>query len=314
MRRGAFLALLLAGSALGSTGCPQVINKAAGPTPVSSTIPVGGGTVDELVFGIIGDTRPAVVNQTDQYPTLIIQTIYDKLQNENPQPRFAVTTGDYIFASGSEAGPQLDKYLDARARYRNSVFPVMGNHECNGYTDSNCGAGNAQGVTVQYATYQDKVLAPLGLTDPWYEVRIDAKDGSWTSKFVVIAANAWNNSQATWLDTALAEPTDYTFIFRHEDGAATTAPGLGPSATIINGHPFTMLIMGHSHTYSHAANSREMIVGNGGAPITSGVQYGYVIASRRASDGAIVFQSKTYDTGSVGDTFAVNADGTPATP
>jgi len=41
---------------------------------------------------------------------------------------------------------------------------------------------------------------------------VDATDGSWTSKTVFVAANAWSDAQATWLDAELAKPTTYTFL------------------------------------------------------------------------------------------------------
>jgi hypothetical protein len=41
------------------------------------------------------------------------------------------------------------------------------------------------------------------------------------------------------------------------------------------------------------------------------VSYGYVIATQRASDGAIVFNEYDQATSAVSATFAVEADGTP---
>ena len=87
--------------------------------------------------------------------------------------------------------------------------------------------------------FYDSVLAPLGLTDPWYVVRISATDGSWTAKLVFVAANAWNAAQASWLEATLGEPTTYTFVVRHEGNNANTAPGVDPSNAIIAQHPLT---------------------------------------------------------------------------
>ncbi len=50
--------------------------------------------------------------------------------------------------------------------------------------------------------------------------------------------------------------------------------------TIIDQHDLTLLIVGHTHEYHHDPRNREIIVGNGGAPLTSGVNYGYVIVAR----------------------------------
>ena len=53
-----------------------------------------------------------------------------------------------------------------------------------------------------------------------------------------------------------------------------------------------------------------MTVGNGGAPLTGPLDYGYVVATQRA-DGAIVLQALDYATNAVVQTFAVKPDGTP---
>jgi hypothetical protein len=70
-------------------------------------------------------------------------------------PPFAVSTGDYMFASvgGTQQAVQLDLYLAARARYSGTTFPTMGNHECTGATASNCGAGTTNGTTTNFTTY-----------------------------------------------------------------------------------------------------------------------------------------------------------------
>ena len=41
-----------------------------------------------------------------------------------------------------------------------------------------------------------------------------------SAKFVFVACNAWNSTQATWLDQQLAAATTYTFVVRHEGTAA----------------------------------------------------------------------------------------------
>src|SRR5262249_30538261 len=122
-------------------------------------------TLDTLSFAILGDTRPAVVDDTAGYPTAIATAIFKDLQAANPRPPFAVATGDYEFASaaGTQSGPQLDLYLKARSNFSNDEYPAMGNHECTGYTASNCGPGTTDGATGIYNTYLQKVLNPLGI-------------------------------------------------------------------------------------------------------------------------------------------------------
>ncbi len=264
-------------------------------------------------FAIVGDTRPANEDDTTHYPTTIIDAIWTDVTAASPLPDFAIGTGDYQFSSptGTQSGPQLDLYLAARNKFPNVVYSAMGNHECTGYTDSNCGSGNADGITNNYTAFMTKMLAPLGITTPYYVIKFSAKDNSWTAKLVVIAANAWNSTQASWLDTTLAQQTTYTFVVRHEDHYANTAPGVTPSETIIANHPYTLKIVGHTHTYAHYASEHEVICGNGGAPLTSGLDYGYALIDRLA-DGTLQFSEYDYATNAVTDTFKINADGSPA--
>jgi hypothetical protein len=275
--------------------------------------PKGGNLLTELAFGIVGDTRPPSKDDLQSYPTSIITKIWQDVAAEVPSLPFVLTTGDYVFASpnGTSAAPQFDLYLGARAAFSGQVFAALGNHECTGFTASNCGPGSKDGAPVNYTTFLDKMVKPLGVDVPWYRVQYAAQDGSWTAKVVVIAANAWNPQQESWLEAALTEPTTYTFVVRHESSFAQNAPGVAPSQAIVARHPLTMLIAGHTHTYEHHQGSREVIVGHGGAPLTSSVNYGYVVA-RRQADASVRFTAYDYQSHAVVDTFAVHADGSPA--
>jgi hypothetical protein len=266
-----------------------------------------GGTLDVLRFAIVGDTRPGGIDDTGGYPTAIIGRIWQDIEDESPRPAFAVTTGDYMFASpnGTQAGQQLGLYLAARAAFSNVLFPAMGNHECTGATAGNC----ATTTTNNLNAYLSMLLGPIGQTKPYYSVNIAATNGSWTAKFVFVAANAWDADQGTWLESVLAQPTTYTFVIRHERKSVTQAPGVAPSEQIIAQHPLTMRIVGHTHTYSYAGG-QEVVIGNGGAPVTGGVNYGYAIAEQR-SDGAIAFTMKDYQTKQAFASFAITAGGTP---
>jgi len=277
-------------------------NDGAGP---------GGGFLPELRFAVVGDTRPANLDDTAGYPTDVVRQIWTDVEAEAPHPQLAVTTGDYMFAStgGSEQTPQLDLYLGARMAFHGVVYPAMGNHECNGYTRSNCGPSSLDGVPRNYTVFLDRMVEPLGETRPYFIERFAAPDGAWTAKFLFIAANAWNDTQAAWLDLMLSEPTTYTFAVRHEPHDADTAPGVGPSAQILAKHPLTMLLTGHTHTYRHVPAYREIIVGNGGAPLTSGTNFGYAVIARQP-DGTLQVTSKEYITHAVVEQFAVEPDGT----
>jgi hypothetical protein len=276
---------------------------------------ISGGTLDVLSFAIVGDTRPPNEDDTAGYPTAIITKIWQDVQAASPRPAFAVTSGDYQYSNpnGSQAVAQVELYLTARQNFTNVTFPAMGNHECTGGTTSNCGAGNTNGITANYTAFMSKMLAPLGVNLPYYVANIASTTGAWTAKFVVVAANAWDTAQGTWLDATLAKPTTYTFIVRHESSTTSPAPpGVAGSETILAKYPYTLKLIGHSHEYRYESQNHEIIVGNGGAPLSGGSNYGYVIARQRSSDNAIVFSSYDYDTNAVVESFALQPNGTAA--
>jgi len=285
-----------------------------GSTTATGVTGISGGTLDLLNFVIVGDTRPPNEDDTAGYPTAIITKIWQDVEAFSPRPAFAVTTGDYQFASttGTQQAAQIGLYLTARAAFTNVSFAAMGNHECTGATASNCGTGNTDGITTNYTTFMTKMLTPLGLKLPYYTVNIASPTKAWTAKLVFVAGNAWDATQATWLEGELAKPTTYTFVVRHEGASATTAPGVTPSIAIVNKYPFTLNLVGHTHEYYYNPQDREVVVGNGGAPLSGTGNYGYVVAQQRASDGAIVFNEYDYMTNAVANTFALKADGTTA--
>ena len=270
----------------------------------------GGGLVDDLRFAIVGDTRPSVIDDTSHYPTDVAQTIWSEVAAMSPAPRFAVTTGDYMFASttGHEQDPQLDLYLGARTAYPGFVYPAYGNHECTGDTASNCGDGAQDGVTANYSAFLARMAAPIGETAPYFIERFAASDGSWSAKFVFVAPNAWNDVQAAWLDAVLSQPTTYTFVVRHEASVVTITPGVMASGTIIAKHPLTLIIAGHEHTYRHDPTTKEIVVGNGGAPLTTAVDYGFAIIARQP-DGSLQATAYDYATHAAIDQFSIDASG-----
>ncbi|AKU96684.1 hypothetical protein AKJ09_03348 [Labilithrix luteola] len=227
---------------------------------------------------------------------------------------FVVTSGDYIFSTGNgtQATPQFDLYIAARNLYPGPVFPALGNHECDGNVTSNCGAGAKTGVTANYTAFLSKMLAPIGQTNPYYSIDVNAQDASWTAKFVFVAANAWSPAQDAWLRKVLAKPTTYTFIVRHEPSQAATAPGVKPSEQIMAQYPYTLAIVGHTHTYGKTG-PRQVTIGNGGAPLVSGSNFGFGLVNQRP-DKAIEVDVIDLASGKA-DTafrFALNPDGSPA--
>ena len=294
----------------GGTGTTSASSSSSTSSSSGITGIVGpkGGTVSALNFAIVGDTRPATKDDTAGYPTAIITQIWKDIEARNPRPSFGVTTGDYMFASatGTQSGPQMALYLKARSNFSNVVFPALGNHECTGADTSECGTGNPDGVTNNYTTFLDEMMIPLGQSLPYYAINVssNATPSAWTAKFVFIACNAWTAKQSTWLTTELAKPTTYTFVVRHEGTTATTVPCIAPSAKIIAAHPYTLLIAGHTHTYTYSKSAKEVIVGIGGAPLSGSINYGYVIAEQQAN-GNMLFQEFDYATNALAHSFTV---------
>ena len=133
--------------------------------------------------------------------------------------------------------------MQARAKFPGPLLPAMGNHECTGATASNCGLGNKDGFPANYSAFLEEMLRPIHQALPYYVARIAAADASWSAKLVFIAANAWDSTQARWLEAALSVPTTYTFVVRHEPNEARSAPGTVPSEAIVVQHPLTLEIL-----------------------------------------------------------------------
>ncbi len=298
----------------------------SGQSPAPTTLAPAGGKLALLRFAVVGDTRPYTQDDNANYPVQTITTIYRDIAALSPQPAFVITTGDYQYATPGSGNSkvQVGDYVSAMTLFPGPVFAAMGNHECNGWTSSNC-ADNPP--TTNLAEFESQILGRIGQTNPYYAIPIQAADGSWTAKIVVIAANDWDQAQATWLSQAMAQPTDYTFVVRHEPSSYTTAPGVSPSDAILAKQPYTLLLTGHKHSYIHPATDsyeasncqcdfRELIVGNGGVPPKSGdigaMDYGFALIDRQ-SDGTLSVQQYNYQSNAPeGDAFRITPDGKQA--
>jgi hypothetical protein len=271
-----------AGNSADATVNVVVKNGQSGATGVGKD----GGKVDRLRFAVIGDTRPAIAEDTANYPTAIIEKIYSQLNTLNPKPQFAIGTGDYVFAlpGSAEAQRQLDIYSQATKKFSNIVFTTVGNHECTGQTASNC----TDGTNATFNAYMNTLIRPLGKTNPYFTIPVSGTSGDWTSKFVFIACNAWDATQRTWLENELSQATTHTFVLRHQPSSDDKGPCTRETNSIIARHPYSMLLVGHEHTYERVG-TRELIVGNGGAPLSSNVPFGYAIVEQ-TNDGFTVSQ------------------------
>jgi hypothetical protein len=286
----------------------------------------------------VGDTRPASEDDPSGYPTSIINPIFQDLQAQSPRPVLAVGTGDYQFSSvssTSDANEQLQTYMSARAAFSGAFFPAMGNHECGVAsgcsTSDNCNCVSGQGGTssANLNAFLSEMLQPIGQTKPYYSINVNATDNSWTAKFVMTAANAWDSTQQSWLQGVMAQKTTYTFVVRHEPtdtAVSDVPPGVAGVDAVLTANPYTLLLVGHTHNYGHYTTyfpgtlacgsncppaSKAVVIGNGGAPITGSSTYGYVIFAQRC-DGAIVVDEYNYMTNATDSYFhfVVTSDGT----
>ncbi len=191
----------------------------------------------------------------------------------------------------------------------------MGNHECDGYTASNCASGCPSGDscsganTENFLGFQSKFLTPIGETLPYYTRTVTASDGSWTAHFIFVAPNYWNSTQQSWLTTQLAaagtsSKSNYIFVIHHEDataGAPTSLSTIESAEKSVE----TVSIVGHSHTWAHGgSNSKELLVGNGGVPSTSDKNLGYTTVLRQ-SNGELVISNYDFITREVVNTYTV---------
>jgi hypothetical protein len=250
--------------------------------PPTGTVGPGGGTVSRLYFAVVGDTRPANIDDTANYPTAVITRIFQQIAALNPPVQFVLSTGDYQFAyaDGGQGLEQIELYASAAGAFTHGpLFSVMGNQECTGLTDSNCPAGTTGNSSLN--AFMSSLVFPLGKTSPYYVVDFNAQDGTWTAKLVVIACNAWDSAQRAWFVDALGHATTYTFLARHEPPGSNDAPCIADVDPIVNATPYNAYLAGHIHSYSHAG--KALRVGNGGAPSTS--YFGFVTIEQQPGIG-----------------------------
>ena len=239
--------------------------------------------MSSLYFAIVGDTRPANEDDTGSYPTAVITKIYQDIEAMSPKPQFVIATGDYMYAnpSGSQADAQIALYAQAAKAFTGGpIFSSMGNHECTGYTSSNC----ASSPTSNYKAWFNAFVEPLGKTLPYYTVPISATDGSWTAKIVNVACNAWDSTQQSWLQGELSQSTTYTFLVRHETTGAD-GPCVAAMDSLLSSATYDLLIVGHSHQFSYQSGSRYVVVGNGGAGYGP---YGYATVQQKSGSGFVL--------------------------
>src|SRR5581483_9556310 len=240
-----------------------------------------------LAFASVGDTRPGKTCHAlagCAYPSQLIGRIYQRIQQIDPPVSLVVSTGDYQYnapGDGTAEWQVLRQYLPAARQYRGPVFAAMGNHECNGYTRSNClpegplpcTSEDVCGVTENLAAFLS-LLAQMGVPGgrPYYSIRISLP-GGFEAKFVFTAPNAWDSHQELWLSSVLARKTAYTFVVQHEPNALDQTGASAPDSlsairktVLASGapaageiYPVTLWIVGHTHNFDYDPASQQVI-------------------------------------------------------
>jgi hypothetical protein len=252
-------------------------NRCAAAPP---SVPAG----TPLFFGAFGD---CVASPTaEDPPTPIVSNIFRELAAR--QVQFITMVGDYLLVqppSFSGALNQLATFSQARQLFAGPVYFALGNHDA---ATQNLTAYRQVMIREVYYAFIMQAAPRPGSTAPA------------TAKFVFVADNAWSPDQSTWLQNVLGTQTDYTFVVRHH----TSDTALDPEPTqIISTHPLTLLIVGHVHTYQRIAD-REVLSGNGGAPVYQG-PYGYLTIQQQ-SDGRISVTAFDQSTDQPFDSFIVD--------
>jgi hypothetical protein len=285
--------LLWLTAALGCSSQPLAATD-PNPTPPVCT-PTPAASAGTFRFAVFGDVRPENPNDSANYPSNVVTGLFQQIVMQSPN--FVVGTGDYMFASNSTAvDAQVPQLLGAEKAFSGPIYHALGNHECTGATASNCPNGNE---TSNIRAFMSKLL-PDGITTPYYRVDFDTGHGK--AKLVVIAANAWSDAQATWLDAQLADLTSYTFVVRHEPAKTKGVTGAADSETIVEKYPLTLELLGHDHEY-RKLDERHVISGNGGAPLDFG-NYGFVLIDL-LTNGNLSVSEIDQATGSATDTFTI---------
>ena len=276
----------------------------APPHSGPGSVTPSGGQVDRLSFGVFGDVRPGSPNADEGYPTTTIGSIMAGIASHGAQ--FVVGTGDYMFSNTADSVKnQLDLLVQAETRFPGPVFHSLGNHECDGFTATNC---ISLTQTPNISAFMQR-LVPFA-TQPYYSLTVSTSMGS--AKLVFIAANFWNADQAAWLEGVLSVPTTYTFVVRHEPSDTPQTPGVVPSDAIMASHPVTLKLYGHAHEYRRVAIN-AVISGNGGAPMRTAGNFGYLIVRQLAS-GNIAVTEFAQGSDMPLDTWTLNPAGEAVTP
>ena len=284
---------------------PPAPGDLGGGIPVGGAIGPTGGTVDRIFFGFTGDTRPAQCGGA--YPQATINSIYTQMKTRGVQ--FALDQGDHMFNCGSGtsafvgAKQQIGDYVSAASLLGKTVFMTMGNHECTGEASTLCTL-SSYGGNPNYTAFMD-ALAPVS-AKPYY--RVDVMTNSGLAVLLVVADDAWDAAQQTWLTAQLTDADQhakYTFVSKHHPKGNTDHPEFKQIYDLVTSHKYTLFFTGHSHLYKREfGDPRTLVIGCGGAPLAGGNFFGFGTALQGADD-RIYVQIYDQATGNVMDSFDV---------
>jgi hypothetical protein len=272
--------------------------------PVGGPVGATGGTVDRLFFGFTGDTRPSQCDGT--YPQQVINNIYTGMNAKGVE--FAIDQGDHMFnclGGFQGAASQMSDYMTAATILGKTVFMTMGNHECTGEANALCKL-SSYGNNANYTAFLD-ALKKVGVDKPYY--RFDVMTSTGLAVFLVVADDAWDQTQSDWLTMQLTDADQhakYTFVSKHHPDGNTDHPEFQTIYNLVTSHKYTLFLTGHTHEYRRQfRDPRAMVIGCGGAPLAnSGGFWGYGTALQGPDDRIYV---NVYDqaTGNVMDHFDV---------
>jgi hypothetical protein len=274
------------------------------------TVSANGGSVERLWFATTGDTRPARCNDTEAYPKATIARIASAMKALEVQ--FTVDLGDHLYVC-SDVGGLGRAGLDAAARAQMAAYTTaiasgpatwwmtMGNHEC----DAAYQTGSACVVGGPYDSNFAAYMAALRRPQPYYANDVQTSQG--VARFVVIADDAWSETQARWVEATLTEAdarAKYTVVVRHHP---VQGPRIGRPeiVSLLRRHKYTLLLTAHEHDYFHDGESwegRSVVVGLGGA----GGKWGFGTVLQNP-DGTLTFVRRDANGNPVGAAWSVAA-------
>jgi hypothetical protein len=280
------------GSGTTTSGATTTGTTTSGTTGVPGAIGPHGGSVNLLHFAMSGDTRPPSCEDTANYPSAIINAIGDAEKRAGAQ--FALDLGDHMYVcnnAASAATAQMNLFMQGTQHFGGTWFMTEGNHECMGSGSGSCPTGS---TNVNFQAFL-QALAPISST-PYYSVNVQTSLGLAT--LVFIADNSWDTTQESWLKSTLAQADQnakYTLVAKHHPESDSSISSNSTIMQIIRAHKFALLLTGHAHQYQHQTtdSGRDLILGNGGAPlISTGTFNGYAMVDQLA-DGRL--QVSVYD-------------------